>query len=99
MKALIIGCGRVGSTVAKRLASEGWAVTAVDEKEGALARPGAGGVLQSARAPHGLPDVDRDRRAHGGREVVRDTTRARAGGTGLVTVYVLIAGGGKAGAN
>ena len=40
MKALIIGCGRVGSTVAKRLASEGWAVTAVDEKEGALARLG-----------------------------------------------------------
>src|SRR5437764_14297986 len=40
MKALIIGCGRVGSTTAKRLASEGWAVTAVDEKEGALARLG-----------------------------------------------------------
>ena len=40
MKALIIGCVRVGSTVAKRLASEGWAVTAVDEKEGALARLG-----------------------------------------------------------
>jgi trk system potassium uptake protein TrkA len=40
MKAVIIGCGRVGSTIAKRLASEGWAVTAVDEKEGALARLG-----------------------------------------------------------
>src|SRR5436853_950085 len=40
MRAIIIGCGRVGSTVAKRLASEGWAVTAVDEKEGALARLG-----------------------------------------------------------
>jgi trk system potassium uptake protein TrkA len=37
---LIIGCGRVGSTVAKRLASEGWRVTAVDEKEGALSRLG-----------------------------------------------------------
>src|SRR6266566_2297574 len=48
MKALIIGCGRVGSTVAKRLASEGWAVTAVDEKEGALARLGedwTGGIV------------------------------------------------------
>ena len=40
MKAIIIGCGRVGSTVAKRLASEGWDVTAVDEKESALARLG-----------------------------------------------------------
>jgi trk system potassium uptake protein TrkA len=37
---LIIGCGRVGSTVAKRLASEGWQITAVDEKEGALSRLG-----------------------------------------------------------
>jgi trk system potassium uptake protein len=41
MKALVIGCGRVGSTVAKRLASEGWDVTAVDEKEEALGRLGA----------------------------------------------------------
>jgi trk system potassium uptake protein TrkA len=40
MKVLIIGCGRVGSTVAKRLASEGWDVTAVDEKESALSRLG-----------------------------------------------------------
>ena len=40
MKALIIGCGRVGSTIAKRLASEGWDVTAVDEKESALSRLG-----------------------------------------------------------
>jgi len=40
VKVLIIGCGRVGSTVAKRLASEGWEVTAVDEKEGALSRLG-----------------------------------------------------------
>ena len=30
MRAIIIGCGRVGSTVAKRLASEGWHVTAID---------------------------------------------------------------------
>ncbi len=40
MKALIIGCGRVGSTVAKRLAADGWNVTAVDEKESALSRLG-----------------------------------------------------------
>ena len=40
MKAVVIGCGRVGSSVAKRLASEGWDVTAVDEKEEALSRLG-----------------------------------------------------------
>ena len=40
MKAVIIGCGRVGSTVAKRLAGEGWDVTAVDENEEALGRLG-----------------------------------------------------------
>ena len=48
MKALVIGCGRVGSTVAKRLAGEGWDVTAVDEKENALSRLGedwAGGFI------------------------------------------------------
>ena len=41
MKAIIIGCGRVGSAVAKRLDGEGWDVTAIDEKEEALARLGA----------------------------------------------------------
>jgi trk system potassium uptake protein TrkA len=40
MKLIVIGCGRVGSTVAKRFASEGWEVTAVDEKETALTRLG-----------------------------------------------------------
>jgi trk system potassium uptake protein len=40
VKAIIIGCGRVGSTIAKRLASNGWNVTAVDEKEAALSRLG-----------------------------------------------------------
>jgi trk/ktr system potassium uptake protein len=40
MKAIIVGCGRVGSSVAKRLAREGWEVTAVDETEAALARLG-----------------------------------------------------------
>ena len=42
MKAIVIGCGRVGSTVARQLLSEGWEVTAVDEKEDALARLGEG---------------------------------------------------------
>ena len=38
---MIIGCGRVGSAVAKKLAEEGWNVTCVDEDENALARLGA----------------------------------------------------------
>jgi len=40
VKALVIGCGRVGSNVALQLAEEGWEVTAVDEKEEALTRLG-----------------------------------------------------------
>src|ERR671931_271214 len=40
MKALVIGCGRVGSSVALQLEREGWDVTAVDEKEEALTRLG-----------------------------------------------------------
>jgi trk system potassium uptake protein TrkA len=38
---VVIGCGRVGSSVARELAAEGWDVTAIDEKEEALARLGA----------------------------------------------------------
>ena len=56
MNALVIGCGRVGSSVARQLASEGWDVTAVDEKEEALARLGEdwrGGFIVG----HGM-DVD-----------------------------------------
>jgi trk system potassium uptake protein TrkA len=40
VKALVVGCGRVGSNVALQLAEEGWDVTAVDEKEEALTRLG-----------------------------------------------------------
>jgi trk system potassium uptake protein TrkA len=40
MRALVIGCGRVGSTVAKRLASDGWDVAVIDEREEALERLG-----------------------------------------------------------
>jgi len=40
MKALIIGCGRVGSTIALQLYAEGWEVTVVDENEDALSRLG-----------------------------------------------------------
>ena len=41
MKALIIGCGRVGSSVALQLASEEWEVTVVDENVDALSRLGS----------------------------------------------------------
>jgi trk system potassium uptake protein TrkA len=40
VKALVIGCGRVGSSVALELDRLGWEVTAIDEKEDALQRLG-----------------------------------------------------------
>jgi len=40
MKALIIGCGRVGSALSKRLLDAGWEVSVVDESEEALGRLG-----------------------------------------------------------
>lgn len=40
MRAVVIGCGRVGSAVAKGLLADGWDVTVVDESEDALARLG-----------------------------------------------------------
>jgi len=40
VNALIIGCGRVGSTIALQLQKEGWDVTVVDENEDALGRLG-----------------------------------------------------------
>jgi len=40
MKALIIGCGRVGSSIALQLQKEGWDVVVVDENEDALSRLG-----------------------------------------------------------
>ena len=42
MNAVVIGCGRVGSSVARGLAADGWDVTVVDENEDALDRLGAG---------------------------------------------------------
>ena len=56
MKAIVVGCGRVGSAVAKKLTKAGWEVTAIDENEEALARLGeqwAGGFVVG----HGM-DVD-----------------------------------------
>ena len=40
MKAIVIGCGRVGSQVAKNLDAEGWDVVAIDENEEVLNRLG-----------------------------------------------------------
>ena len=40
MNALVIGCGRVGSTLALQLHREGWDVTVIDENEDALSRLG-----------------------------------------------------------
>jgi trk system potassium uptake protein TrkA len=40
VKALIVGCGRVGSSVAKALHGAGWDVAVVDESEEALTRLG-----------------------------------------------------------
>jgi trk system potassium uptake protein TrkA len=55
VKVIVIGCGRVGASVAKQLEAEGWEVTAVDEKEEALARLGTdwgGGFVVG----HGMDD-------------------------------------------
>ena len=41
MKALVIGCGRVGSTLARGLDKDGWEVAVVDEDEEALDRLGS----------------------------------------------------------
>ncbi len=40
MKALIVGCGRVGSALARTLDEAGWDVSVVDESEEALGRLG-----------------------------------------------------------
>jgi trk system potassium uptake protein TrkA len=48
MKAIVVGCGRVGSNVARQLDGSGWDVTAIDEDEDALGRLGdawTGGFL------------------------------------------------------
>ena len=42
VNAVVIGCGRTGSAVAKGLAADGWDVTVVDENEDALGRLGPG---------------------------------------------------------
>ena len=61
MKAIVIGCGRVGSQVAKNLDAAGWDVIAIDESEEVLNRLGEtwdGGF----EVGHGM-DIDLLRRA------------------------------------
>jgi trk system potassium uptake protein len=61
VKAIVIGCGRVGSQVAKNLDEEGWDVVAIDENEEVLNRLGEtweGGFLVG----HGM-DIDLLKRA------------------------------------
>jgi trk system potassium uptake protein len=41
MKAIIVGCGRVGSALARSLADEGWEVVVVEQNEESLARLGS----------------------------------------------------------
>lgn len=56
MKAVVVGCGRVGSRVARQLDRGGWDVTVVDEQEEALHRLGenwGGGFIVG----HGM-DID-----------------------------------------
>lgn len=56
VKAIVIGCGRVGSSVAKQLQRTGWDVTVIDEREEAFSRLGenwAGSYIVG----HGM-DVD-----------------------------------------
>lgn len=40
MKAIVVGSGRVGATVAVQLRRDGWDVTVIDEKDDALGRLG-----------------------------------------------------------
>ena len=67
MKAIVIGCGRVGSSVAHELRREGWDVVAIDEKEEALSRLGEGwdggfvvghGMDSSVLRRAGIEDAD-----------------------------------------
>jgi trk system potassium uptake protein TrkA len=64
---VVIGCGRVGSAVAKGLVADGWDVTVVDENEDALVRLGQGwrggfvvghGMDVSVLERAGLSDAD-----------------------------------------
>src|SRR3954466_15470429 len=82
MKALVIGCGRVGSSIALQLDREGWDVTAVDEKEEARSRLGdnwSGGFVLG----HGM-DIEVPREA--GIEEAEAVLVATAGGNTNIVI-------------
>ena len=67
MKLVVIGCGRVGASVAREFQADGWEVTAVDEKQEALDRLGADwagafvvghGMDSDILRQAGVPDAD-----------------------------------------
>ena len=67
MKLVVIGCGRVGASVAREFHADGWDVTAVDEKQEALDRLGADwpgafvvghGMDSDILRQAGVPDAD-----------------------------------------
>ncbi len=100
MRALVIGCGRVGSAVAKGLVADGWDVTVVDESEDALARLGPGwrggfvighGMDMSVLEQAGVAETDAAVVATSGdnTNVVIGQVLQRRYGTGTVVVRVL----------
>ena len=67
MKLVVIGCGRVGSAVAREFRADGWDVTAIDEKQEALSRLGSDwsggfvvghGMDSDVLRKAGAPDAD-----------------------------------------
>lgn len=100
MNAVVIGCGRVGSAVAKGLAADGWEVTVVDENEDALGRLGAGwrggfvvghGMDVTVLERAGLPDAEAAVVATDGdnTNIVIGQVLQRRYGIGTVVVRVL----------
>ena len=85
MKAIVIGCGRVGSAVAQQLQASGWDVTVCDENEDALGRLGeqwTGGFLVG----HGM-DFQLLREA-GSRRPTRSSSTTDGDNTNLVIAQV-----------
>jgi trk system potassium uptake protein TrkA len=100
VRAVVIGCGRVGSAVAKGLAAEGWEVTAVDEREDAIQRLGPAwrggfvvghGMDANILEKAGVPDADAAAVATNGdnTNIVIAQVLERRYGIGTVVVRVL----------
>ena len=67
MKLVVIGCGRVGASLAREFQADGWEVTAVDQKQEALDRLGSDwsggfvlghGMDSEILRRAGVPDAD-----------------------------------------